>query len=278
MSSSSIELSPLTLRVHLIPRTSEFSITEIEEKIRLALAQSGSLDQFEFSITSESDSNRENSISQFPSESNQQNNLEINSNEKNFPSLTLSEKFYFLCCLLLILFSLIFVLFPLWGEYIFYLMIYYNINGPIDHSPNCRNYSRLIAGILGAVMIGWGITLASILYLKIYSKENNQRENRNEISKNNEISNIDSNELNIIQMNSITRDSLFWIILNFPLLDWFFIDSAFSFATGYWQNVILNSLFIGSFLIPIVGMAPPNWKSLTIQWIKLHWKVWNSNN
>ncbi len=163
---------------------------------------------------------------------------------------------YFLSCLVTILFSAILLLAPHAGESMFYLILYFDPAGPADHSASCRSYTRLLSGILGAVMIGWMFTLLTILYYFILSNTQHRQSG----------------------LSTKTRYSILWFALSAPLVDWFLFDSAFSMATFYWQNVILNTAFIGAFSLPIWGLSPgrDGIKAIWSQ-LKSDWGIWKNS-
>jgi hypothetical protein len=155
---------------------------------------------------------------------------------------------YFLCCLFVILFSSILIFAPSTGAQLFYLLIYFSSSAPSDHSASCQSYTQLFTGVLGAVMIGWMISLILSLY---------QISRINRIIKNK----IHSNSLYLIS----------WLTLSIPLLDWFIIDSTFSLVTNYWQNAVLNSVFLAAFTVPVIGLAPANCGRLIKELLSNEW-------
>ena len=82
-----------------------------------------------------------------------------------------------------------------------------------------NDYIRLLHGVLGAVMFGWGVMIAVVL--------------RRALSQGH-------------------AESINWILL--PLLAWYLPDTLFSLYTGFWQNAVLNTVFLLVFLVPLMAL------------------------
>lgn len=80
------------------------------------------------------------------------------------------------------------------------------------------SYIALVHGVLGAVMIGWGVAL---LFLMFGPFRRGSRES--------------------------------WLTIAISLAAWFVPDIAFSLWHGFWQNAVVNSAFAVLFAIPLVA-------------------------
>jgi hypothetical protein len=79
-------------------------------------------------------------------------------------------------------------------------------------------YISLIHAVLGAVMFGWGTAILFIV-LGPFSRISSEA----------------------------------WLTLVVSLAAWFIPDTLFSFWSGFWQNAVLNIVFIVLFAIPLVA-------------------------
>jgi hypothetical protein len=91
------------------------------------------------------------------------------------------------------------------------------LNGPgkLDLNP----HMQFSLAVLGAVTIGWSLTLMAAIQAA------NQLEKR--VSK------------------------PIWALITASIVIWYAIDSILSTATGFWLNVVSNTIFLTTFLIPI---------------------------
>jgi hypothetical protein len=85
---------------------------------------------------------------------------------------------------------------------------------------------RFSLAVLGAVTIGWSLTLLTVI----------------EATK------------QLDQSNSKT----IWILVTIALMGWYVIDSSLSIATGFGFNAIANTGFIVTFLIPLLSSGVLN--------------------
>lgn len=79
---------------------------------------------------------------------------------------------------------------------------------------------RFTVAILGAVTIGWSLTLMAVI------QASNQLEKR--------------------------ASRLIWIAMTASIGIWYVIDSSLSIATGFWLNAVSNTIFSAAFLISVV--------------------------
>lgn len=82
-----------------------------------------------------------------------------------------------------------------------------------------NDYIRLLHGVLGSVMFGWGVMIAMVL--------------RGPLARG------DAGALNLTLL---------------PLLAWFVPDTLFSLYTGFWQNAVLNTVFLLMFVVPLMAL------------------------
>ena len=118
------------------------------------------------------------------------------------------------------LFGLSMVLTPDLIRWAFSLMLY----GDGQHVAStfgapANDYIRLLHGVLGAVMFGWGVMIAMVLRRAVAQGQ---------------------------------PESINWILL--PLLAWYIPDTIFSLYTGFWQNAVLNTVFLLVFLVPLLAL------------------------
>jgi hypothetical protein len=96
------------------------------------------------------------------------------------------------------------------------LFNFLNGSGELDLNP----YLRFSLAILGAVTIGWSLTLMTIIQVA------NQLEKR-------------------------VSQSI-WMGITASVIIWYTIDSILSIATGFWLNAVSNTIFSATFLIPVI--------------------------
>lgn len=91
------------------------------------------------------------------------------------------------------------------------------LNG--SKETNLDDQMRFSLGVLGAVSIGWSVTLLAAIQAAIQLGE---------------------------------RGRSIWALVTAGATSWFVIDSPLSIATGYGLNAILNVVLLAAFLIPII--------------------------
>jgi hypothetical protein len=88
----------------------------------------------------------------------------------------------------------------------FSLLVYGSAHSMEDRfGTSAVNYITLVHGVLGAVMVGWGVSLL-LVHLGPFRRGTRER----------------------------------WFILAVSVAVWFVLDTSFSFWTGFWQNALLN--------------------------------------
>jgi hypothetical protein len=96
------------------------------------------------------------------------------------------------------------------------LFNFLNSSGELDLNP----YLRFSLAVLGAVTIGWSLTLMAVIQAV------NQLEKR--------------------------ASQSIWIGVTASIVIWYVIDSILSIAIGFWLNAVSNTLFIATFLTPVI--------------------------
>ncbi len=96
--------------------------------------------------------------------------------------------------------------------------VYDNLQGPA--ALNFDPANRFSLGVMGAVSIGWGVTVLLVM-------------------------------LAAIPLGDAARPV--WIGMTAGLATWFVIDSCLSVATGFGLNVVPNVALLGGYLIPIIA-------------------------
>jgi hypothetical protein len=95
------------------------------------------------------------------------------------------------------------------------------VHWPLDRQSSFVETTRFTAGILGAVTIGWALTLLSAMAAAEHLPP--------------------------------APASALWRGLSLATVIWFVVDSAASIAAGVPGNAISNTVFFAGFLVPIVG-------------------------
>jgi hypothetical protein len=118
-----------------------------------------------------------------------------------------------------VLFGLILVLFPTLTLQGFSLLVYANPDQLAQNTPNAVSYIKLVHAVLGAVMVGWG---AALLYVLFFTFRDNL--------------------------------AIGWKTITGSVLAWFIPDTTYSVISGFWQNAVLNVVFLILFAIPLLAM------------------------
>ena len=117
------------------------------------------------------------------------------------------------------LFAISMILSPDLIRQFFSLLFYASANGIESRfGAAAVAYITLVHGVLGAVMLGWSVSLLLVL-------------------------------LGPFQRGS--REG--WLIVSVSVAVWFVPDTLFSLLTGFWQNAVLNFAFALLFAIPLVA-------------------------
>lgn len=115
-------------------------------------------------------------------------------------------------------FGAVLVVAPALGRRIFGLLLFSSPSGIEALGASATPYITLVHGVLGAVMVGWAVTLLFIA---------------------------------IGPFGRGAWDG--WLAIAVSLSTWFVADTAFSLWTGFWPNAVLNRVFATLFAIPLAA-------------------------
>ncbi len=118
----------------------------------------------------------------------------------------------------IIVFGLAFVLLPDLMLDLFNWLLYSSSPASSLFKSPTATYIIFAHRVLGAVMIGWGVSLL-IIVVSLWRLEN----------------------------------SLAWYALTFSILAWFIPDTLFSLSSGFAGNALLNLIFFVAFAIPLTA-------------------------
>ncbi|BAZ53640.1 hypothetical protein NIES4103_63230 [Nostoc sp. NIES-4103] len=116
------------------------------------------------------------------------------------------------------IFSISLVILPDFMQLFFNAMFFSHSQAHTSFSEVAYCYIKFLYGVLGAVMVGWNITLLFILTGPFLRRQ---------------------------------REA--WYAMTVSVLVWFMLDSSFSMSAGFWQNAVFNTMFIVFFAIPLVA-------------------------
>ena len=116
------------------------------------------------------------------------------------------------------LFGLVLVIAPAIARQGFSLLVYADPDRITSFGQEAARYIALVHAVLGAVMFGWGVALTIVvrtLFAAGYRAG--------------------------------------WNIFAVSVVAWFLPDTAYSLASGYWQNAVLNFVFLLLFAAPLLA-------------------------
>lgn len=116
------------------------------------------------------------------------------------------------------LFGISLVLFPSLARQGFSLMVFATPDFVDSFQQEAVNYITLTHGVMGAVMFGWGVGMMFTLFSQFRTGERTG-----------------------------------WLAIAVALTAWYLPDTAISLWTGFWQNAVLNTVFILLFAIPLAA-------------------------
>lgn len=117
-----------------------------------------------------------------------------------------------------IIFSLSLIFTPDFMQKLFDAMFSATIPAHNTFDDAAYYYIKFLYGLLGAVMIGWSMALLYILFKPFFRGETEG-----------------------------------WLAMTASILVWFTVDSSFSLSMGFWQNAVLNAIFLVFFAIPLAA-------------------------
>lgn len=115
-----------------------------------------------------------------------------------------------------LLFGLAFIVLPNVME-AFFNVLFYSDPTP-RFAADANAYMRFAYGILGAVMVGW---MVSLWFVAVGTFRRGEREG--------------------------------WLTLTASVIVWYVVDSAWSVSVGFWQNAALNTAMLILFAIPLAA-------------------------
>lgn len=113
-------------------------------------------------------------------------------------------------------FGLVLVLAPTLTAQGFSLLVYASPDRISGFGPEQVRYIGLVHAVLGGVMVGWGTALFLVTKALLAG-----------------------------------GSRVGWNIVALSLATWFVPDTAYSLLSGFWQNAVLNSVFLCLFAIPL---------------------------
>lgn len=141
----------------------------------------------------------------------------LNLQNKKYREIKMKEQKYFMfwwrwlifAVLVHIAFGFSMFLMPETTNANFSFLVYGNVDTLKQFGQEPYRYINYIHSLLGAIALGWGISLFYIILKPLYHQE---------------------------------KDA--WFGLAFSILCWFLSDTGVSLVSGYWQNAILNLVFL----------------------------------
>lgn len=118
-------------------------------------------------------------------------------------------------------FGLVLVLAPALTRQGFSWLVYASPGRLDDFGPEAARYIGLAHAVIGGVMVGWG---AALFYLTRHLLARGSRHA--------------------------------WNALALSVGAWFVPDTAYSLLSGYWQNAVLNTIFLVLFAVPLAALWP----------------------
>jgi hypothetical protein len=103
----------------------------------------------------------------------------------------------------------------------FSLLVYGDALALAAFGPGVQTYFTLAHGVMGSVMVGWGLALWLTLHSPFHRGERHG-----------------------------------WNLFAISLVGWFLPDTIVSLWTGLWPNAVLNTVFGLAFGLPLVATRP----------------------
>ena len=120
-----------------------------------------------------------------------------------------------------VVFGLMLVVAPSLSRQGFSLLVYANPAAIDNFGPEQARYISLTHAVIGSVMVGWG---AALVY--------------------------------ITQTLFATGNPMGRHLIAVSLAAWFLPDTGYSLLSGFWQNAVLNGVFLAPFAIPLWASRP----------------------
>jgi len=119
-----------------------------------------------------------------------------------------------------IVFSVSLVVLPQLSQSLFDSLFARQLAAHQPFAPSAASYVRFVYGVLGAVMIGWMVSLLFLIAGPFRER---------------------------------TRGG--WYAVSVSVLVWFVVDSSFSIWVGFWENAAFNTGFLLLFAPPIIATS-----------------------
>jgi hypothetical protein len=117
-------------------------------------------------------------------------------------------------CIGVILFSVMLVFIPQLSQPFFNLLIFQNVANP--YAADANNYIAFVYVVLGAVMIGWMVSLLALIAIPFQRKE-----------------------------------KWAWWAVTASVVIWYGVDTTMSVVLGFVPNAVLNTVFVAGFALPL---------------------------
>ena len=115
-------------------------------------------------------------------------------------------------------FGLALVVAPALARQGFSLLVYSDQDRIASFGQEAARYISLAHAVLGGVMFGWGVALALVIR-SVFAKGHRAG----------------------------------WNIVALSVCAWFIPDTSYSLISGYWQNAVLNIVFLLLFAVPLIA-------------------------
>ena len=127
-------------------------------------------------------------------------------------------KWLVVMCAATVFFSLALIFLPVLSKESFSALYLGSADAYLAFSETGVRYVLFIQGVLGAVMVGWMLSMIAII------------------------------------MGPFRRGEFWsWKAIAGSLVLWFLLDSGYSIASGFWQNAILNLTLLVGFAVPLAA-------------------------
>lgn len=136
----------------------------------------------------------------------------------NPPPLLLWSRLIQVAAAVVLALGAVLLLAPATGESIFNLVYFGQPASPVPVPAEAQGYIRFANGIIGAVMVGWMLSIIALARGPFLSGQRHA-----------------------------------WQAIAWPLAGWYLVDTAFSVAHGVWGNVLLNTATAAMFGIPLLA-------------------------
>jgi hypothetical protein len=115
-----------------------------------------------------------------------------------------------------VLFGLFLVVFPSLAKQGFSLLVYASTDNIDSFGAEPVRYIGLAHAVIGGVMVGWGVGLFLV-----------------------------------VRSFFARGEPAAWNLVALSVATWFVPDTSYSLASGYWQNALLNTVFLAVFALPL---------------------------